>query len=124
MLERAEFEPLHDAYNFVSLNPEELRALIQFFEETMFNGQVWNVPRTMMYLHLMSVEDLVNFHLSPQQAASRVGYYYRYLPEEGVQGIEEIHLQCWGSRLLRRSTNGSGTTLTVYALNACHAYYY
>jgi RHS repeat-associated protein len=26
-----------------------------------------------------------------------------------------VHLRCWGSRLLRRSTNGSGTTLTAYA---------
>jgi len=42
MLERAEFEPLHDAYNFVSLNPEELRALIQFFEETMFECPSYN----------------------------------------------------------------------------------
>jgi hypothetical protein len=89
MLEWTEFEPLRDAYNFVSLNPEELGALIQFFE-TWVDDQLLKPQSALMRFRLLTTEDLTHLHLSPSWVAHLEGHCYRYFLGEGVQHAEAI----------------------------------
>ncbi len=91
-LEAPDFQALRDARSYLSLNPDEFLALIQFFEEAIVESQSLSIPRAREYFALLDTEDLAQMHLKSYWITRWVGHCYRYLPDERVPQDEEIAL--------------------------------
>ncbi len=85
------FEAPRDAPSFISFNPPELLALIEFFE-TLSDHRLTDGSQTLAYFCPLDVDDLVKFRFDDWPIDHKIGSYYRYLPDEGVQSAEEISI--------------------------------
>lgn len=85
------FEAPRDAPGLISLNPPELLALIEFFE-TLIDSYLSHGDQTLTHFRLLDVDDLMKFRFDDWPIDDKIGNYYRYLPDEGVQSPEEISI--------------------------------
>lgn len=90
MFDRGEFVALRDAPSYLSLHPDTLRALIEFFEGRM--KERTTTDSGIAHFHLLNADDLKDIHLPTWKIPYWKGGTYRYLPDAGVQSIEEISI--------------------------------
>jgi hypothetical protein len=85
------FKAPRDTPGLISFDPPELLALIEFFE-TLSVHRLSDGGQTLAYFCLLDIDDLVKFRFDSWPIDDKIGNYYRYLPDEGVQSLEEISI--------------------------------
>jgi hypothetical protein len=84
-----EFVALQHAPSYLSLNPTEVRALIEFFE-AIDEGQLEHLQSAFTRFRLLTIDELAYFHLRSSSFTDWESRCYRYLPEDGIQSAQEI----------------------------------
>ncbi|HLX40537.1 MAG TPA: hypothetical protein VKR42_08390 [Ktedonobacteraceae bacterium] len=86
-----EFEPVQYANRFLSINPSELLALIEFFENAP-GSQVTAEDGAIRHFHLLGPDELRDLHFKQWAIDMYAGHCYRYIPDQDIQNAASIIL--------------------------------
>ena len=86
------FQALHDADNFLTLNPTKLHTLIQFFEEVVDTPSLLPIETSLTHFHCMEVDELHHLHCTQQEIDRGLGRFYQYTPDEQIQNRDYFSL--------------------------------
>ncbi len=84
-----EVTTLQDMPSYLSLDPDRLLAVIEFFE-ALLEGKKRTTPERISHFKHMSAEELRDIRLPEWKIQYYKGSSYRYYPDQGVQSEEKI----------------------------------
>lgn len=95
------YHALNNAESYLSVNPPQLEALIQFLTGILPQNDTSTVDQSFLHFRQMNNNELVAMHFEQWQIEHSRGRYYQYFPSKGLQSEEKISMICfplWSSK--------------------------